>query len=90
MAAKIVGGAFLGWLMFASAIASNIGLYAGYLASGARPPFQISRDRLLFRFFGTTSKKYGTPCVAILIFAVVNCVLISRSSRRSSSWTSSC
>jgi amino acid transporter len=78
VAAKIVGGAFLGWLMFASAIASNIGLYAGYLASGARPPFQISRDRLLFRFFGVTSKKYGTPWVAILIFAIVNCVLISR------------
>ncbi len=78
VAAKIVGGAFLGWLMFASAIASNIGLYAGYLASGARPPFQISRDRLLFRFFGTTSKKYGTPYVAILIFAGVNCVLIAK------------
>jgi len=78
VAAKIVGGAFLGWLMFASAIASNIGLYAGYLASGARPPFQISRDRLLFRFFGKTSKKYGTPWVAILIFGLVNCVLISR------------
>ena len=78
VAAKIVGGAFLGWLMFASAIASNIGLYAGYLASGARPPFQISRDRLLFRFFGRTSKKYGTPWVAILIFGLVNCVLISR------------
>jgi amino acid transporter len=78
VAAKIVGGAFLGWLMFASAIASNIGLYAGYLASGARPPFQISRDRLLFRFFGTTSKKWGTPWVAILIMGLVNCVLISR------------
>ncbi|HZL65559.1 MAG TPA: APC family permease [Thermoleophilia bacterium] len=78
VAAKIVGGAFLGWLMFASAIASNIGLYAGYLASGARPPFQISRDRLLFRFFGTTSKKYGTPYVAILIFAGVNCALIAK------------
>jgi amino acid transporter len=78
VAAKIVGGAFLGWLMFASAIASNIGLYAGYLASGARPPFQISRDRLLFRFFGTTSKRWGTPWVAILIMGLVNCVLISR------------
>ncbi len=78
VAAKLVGGAFLGWLIFASAIASNIGLYAGYLASGARPPFQISRDRLLFRFFGRTSAKYGTPWVAILIFGIVNCVLISR------------
>jgi amino acid transporter len=78
VAAKIVGGAFLGWLIFASAIASNIGLYAGYLATGARPPFQISRDRLLFRFFGKTSARYGTPWVAILIMGIVNCALISR------------
>jgi len=78
VAAKIVGGAFLGWLIFASAIASNIGLYAGYLATGARPPFQISRDRLLFRFFGRTSARYGTPWVAILIMGLVNCALISR------------
>jgi len=78
VAAKIVGGAFLGWLIFASAIASNIGLYAGYLATGARPVFQISRDRLLFRFFGRTSVKYGTPWVAILAYGIVNCALISR------------
>ncbi len=78
VAAKIVGGAFLGWLIFASAIASNIGLYAGYLATGARPVFQISRDRLLFRFFGMTSKRWGTPWVAILAYGIVNCALISR------------
>ncbi len=79
VAAKLVGGAFLGWLIFASAIASNIGLYAGYLASGARPVFQLSRDRLLSRFFGITSKRWGTPWVAILVYGIVNCVLISRS-----------
>ena len=79
VAAKIVGGAFLGWLMFASAIASNIGLYAGYLATGARPVFQLSRDRLLFRFFGITSTRWGTPWVAILVYGIVNCILISRS-----------
>lgn len=78
VAAKIVGGAALGWLMFASAIAANLGLYAGYLASGTRPPFQISRDRLLPRFFGKTSARYGTPWVAILIMGIVNCVLITR------------
>src|SRR5674476_643875 len=47
VAARIVGGAALGWLMFASAVASNVGLYAGYLATGSRPAFQMSRDRLL-------------------------------------------
>ena len=45
--AEVVGGAFFGYLMLMSAILSNIGLYAGYLATGARPQFQMSRDRLL-------------------------------------------
>ena len=41
--------------------------------------FQLSRDRLLFRFFGMTSKRWGTPWVAILVYGIVNCILISRS-----------
>ncbi len=77
VAAKIVGGAALGWFMFASAVASNIGLYAGYLATGSRPAFQMSRDRLFPRFLGK-SGSWGTPWVAILLMGIVNCVLISR------------
>jgi len=78
VAARIVGGAALGWLMFASAVASNVGLYAGYLATGSRPAFQMSRDRLFPRFLGKSSGKWGTPWVAILLMGIVNCVLISR------------
>ena len=75
--AEVVGGAFFGYLMLMSAILSNIGLYAGYLATGARPQFQMSRDRLLPRFLGSTHKSWGTPWVAILIMGVVNAVLIN-------------
>jgi amino acid transporter len=78
VAARIVGGAALGWLMFASAVASNVGLYAGYLATGSRPAFQMSRDRLFPRFLGKSSGRWGTPWVAILLMGIVNCVLISR------------
>ena len=76
-AAKIVSGATLGYLMLLSAVLSNIGLYAGYLATGARPAFQMSRDRLFPRFYGKTHKSWGTPWVAILIMGLVNAVLIN-------------
>jgi amino acid transporter len=79
VAGKIVGGAFLGWLLFASAVASNVGLYAGYLATGARPVFQMSRDRLMFRFIGKAHAAWGTPWVSILIMGVINAVLIRSS-----------
>jgi len=73
---KILGGNTLAYLMLISAVFSNIGLYAGYLATGARPSFQMSRDRLLPKFFGATHKSWGTPWVAILIMGVVDGVLI--------------
>jgi amino acid transporter len=75
--AEVVGGAFFGYLMLMSAILSNIGLYAGYLATGARPQFQMSRDRLLPRFLGRTHASWGTPWVAILLMGFVNAVLIN-------------
>ena len=39
VAAKLVGGSAFGYLLLISAIFSNIGLYAGYLATGARPAY---------------------------------------------------
>ena len=75
--AGVVGGTFLTYLLLLSAILSNIGLYAGYLATGSRPQFQMSRDRLLPRFIGATHKSWGTPWVAILMLGLVNAVLIN-------------
>ena len=76
-AAQILGGGVFAYFMLLSAILSNIGLYAGYLATGARPQFQMSRDRLLPRFIGTTHASWGTPWVAILLMGAVNAVLIN-------------
>jgi len=75
--AKMVGGVTLEYLMLMAAILSNIGLYAGYLATGARPQFQMSRDRLLPKFLGVTHKSWGTPWAAILLIAAANAVLIN-------------
>jgi len=77
VAAKMIGGTTLEYLLLLSAILSNIGLYAGYLATGSRPQFQMSRDRLLPRFLGKTHRSWGTPWVAILLMGVVNAVLIN-------------
>ena len=77
VAARTLGGVTLEYLMLMAAILSNIGLYAGYLATGARPAFQMSRDRLFPRFYGIAHKSWGTPWVAILLMAVVNAVLIN-------------
>ena len=75
--AQVIGGGVLSYLLLISAILSNIGLYAGYLATGARPQFQMSRDRLLPKFLGLTHRSWGTPWAAILLMALVNAVLIN-------------
>jgi amino acid transporter len=74
---QMLSGGVLAYLMLISAVLSNVGLYAGYLATGSRPAFQMSRDRLFPRFFGITHKSWGTPWVAILVMAVINAVLIN-------------
>ncbi len=78
-AASIVGGGFMMWLMLASAIASNLGLYTGYLATGSRPSYQLSRDRLYPRFMGLAHKRWGTPWIAILIMGLVDAILVKGS-----------
>ena len=75
--ARMLGGGTLAYLMLVSAVLSNVGLYAGYLATGSRPAFQMSRDRLFPRFFGITHKSWGTPWVAILVMGLINGVLIN-------------
>ena len=76
-AGQMIGGGVLAYLMLISAVLSNIGLYAGYLATGARPAFQMSRDRLFPKWYGLTHKSWGTPWTAILVMGVINAVLIN-------------
>ena len=68
--AELTGGAVLMWLMLAFAIASNLGLYTGYLATGSRPSYQLSRDRLYPKFMGRAHRRWGTPWIAILTMVV--------------------
>jgi amino acid transporter len=75
--AESLGGAVFAYFMLLAAILSNLGLYAGYLATGARPQFQMARDRLLPKFFGRTHRSWGTPWVSILFLGAVNAVLIN-------------
>jgi amino acid transporter len=75
--AQNLSGTVFAYFMLMAAILSNIGLYAGYLAAGARPQFQMSRDRLLPRWLGRTHASWGTPWVAILLMGFVNAVLIN-------------
>jgi amino acid transporter len=77
VAANMVGGVTLEYLMLMAAVLSNIGLYAGYLATGARPSFQMARDRLFPRVYGKTHRSWGTPWVAILIMGVIDGALIN-------------
>lgn len=74
--AGMLGGSLFAYFMLLSAVLSNLSLYAGYLAAGARPGFQMSRDRLFPRFYGRTHPTWGTPWVAVLIMALVNAILI--------------
>jgi len=78
-AAELAGGAILMWLMLASAIASNLGLYTGYLATGSRPSYQLSRDRLYPKFMGRAHKRWGTPWIAIITMGVVDAILVKGS-----------
>ena len=75
--AQNLSGTVFAYFMLMAAILSNLGLYAGYLAAGARPQFQMSRDRLLPKFLGATHRSWGTPWVAILLMGFVNAVLIN-------------
>ena len=80
-AARTVGGAFLAWAVLISAIASNLGLYTGYLMTGSRPSFSLSRDRLYPKFMGKAHKRWGTPWVAILIMGALDAIFIRGASR---------
>ena len=71
-----VGGQVLRYLFFAAMLAGNFALFIAFLAAGARPSYVLSKDKLLPKFLGRTSKKYGTPWAAILLMAAVDAVLV--------------
>jgi len=75
-AGRVVGGGAVAGLLIAALIAGNLGLFTGYLATGSRPAYVLSKDKLFFRWFGKEHPKYGTPYRSILFMALLNSVLI--------------
>ena len=66
---KALGGSALGVALLASALLGNLALYLDYLASGARPLFALSADRLFPASASRVSRRYGTPVTAIVLMA---------------------
>ena len=73
---RAVGGQFLRYGLIAAMIAGNLGLFMGYLASGSRPLYVLSKDKLFGKWAAIEHKKYGTPYVAIIFMAALDAVLI--------------
>ena len=73
---KAVGGQVLRYGLIAAMLAGNLGLFTGYLATGSRPAYVLSKDRMFARWWSKEHKKFGTPWVAILFMAGLDCLLI--------------
>ena len=73
---KAIGGQFIRYGLIAAMVAGNLGLFMGYLASGSRPIYVLSKDRLFPKWAATEHKKFGTPWVAILFMAALDCLFI--------------
>jgi amino acid transporter len=73
---KVIGGQFVRYGLIAAMIAGNLGLFMGYLASGSRPIYVLSKDRLFAKWAAKEHKKYGTPVVAIIFMAALDSLFI--------------
>lgn len=74
--AQAAGGQFLRYGLLAAMLAGNLGLYLGYLASGSRPIYVLSQERLFPKWAAVEHRRFGTPWVAILFMAALDCLLI--------------
>jgi amino acid transporter len=73
---KAVGGQFIRYGLIAAMVAGNLGLFTGYLASGSRPIYVLSKDKLFPKWASKEHKKFGTPWVAILFMAALDSLFI--------------
>lgn len=72
---QVVGGNFLMILFLIAGFIGNLGTYSSYLGFGARTTADMAEDGLFFKGFDKTSKKYGTPFVAIIAAAIITAIL---------------
>jgi amino acid transporter len=73
---KAIGGEFVRYGLLAAMIAGNLGLFMGYLASGSRPIYVFSKDKLFAKWASMEHKKYRTPWIAIIFMAALDSLLI--------------
>jgi len=73
--AGVLGGPLLAGAMMAGALASSLGLYNAYLASGARTTFVMAERGVLPAVFARVHPRFGTPSGSILIAAAIHAVL---------------
>jgi amino acid transporter len=74
--AEAIGGNWLGAFITAAALVSAAGLFSALLLSVSRVPFVMGEDGYLPKVLFKTSKKYGTPWVALVVSSAIYSIFI--------------
>jgi amino acid transporter len=74
-AAKLIGGAWLGFMMTVAATIGNISLLNATVLTGTRMPSSMAEDGYLPAWFAARHSQYGTPWVAILFSSAIYAAL---------------
>jgi amino acid transporter len=74
--AEAIGGNWLGVFITAAALVSAAGLFSALLLSVSRVPFVMGEDGYLPKVLFKTSKKYGTPWVALVVSSAIYSIFI--------------
>jgi amino acid transporter len=82
IAARLLGGPWLGAWMTLAAMVANISLLNSTVLASTRMPFAMAEDGFLSGAFTKISKTYGTPAVAILFSGCLYALLAVNSMTR--------
>jgi amino acid transporter len=81
-AAQLVGGPWLGVWMTLAAMIANVSLLNSTVLASTRMPFAMAQDGFLSPKFTNSSKRFGTPAVAILFSGCLYALLSVNSMTR--------
>jgi amino acid transporter len=81
-AAQLVGGPWLGGWMTLAAMVANVSLLNSTVLASTRMPFAMAQDGFISSAFTKTSKRFGTPAVAILFSGCLYALLAVNSMTR--------
>ena len=81
-AAQLVGGPWLGTWMMLAAMVANVSLLNSTVLASTRMPFAMAQDGFVSAAFTRTSKRFGTPAVAILFSGCLYALLSVNSMTR--------